>query len=200
MWEGGKCVPQPPPSREKKSVTKWDLDLGNFFVLKPKWDLEGWLLFMRHGSRAAQRRTATASLLELHAPPHRHPPAHHSACAGDRPWLGRAITCHSASAMLSRYPQRPAPGSIPAQADAGRGLLHARALLPAQDLGKVRRASRHCNLLPWLHPCIARLTPFLSRCIVLFSLSCIFFRCLAFASRSLLAQARSKGRKIKSGL
>ena len=150
--------------------------------------------------RAAQRRTATASLLELHAPPHRHPPADHSACAGDRPWLGRAITCHSASAMLSRYPQRPAPGSIPAQADAGRGLLHARALLPAQDLGKVRRASRHCNLLPWLHPCIARLTPFLSRGVVLFSLSCIFFRCLAFASRSLLAQGRSKGRKIKSGL
>ena len=151
-------------------------------------------------SAAAQRRTATASLLELHAPPHRHPPADHSACAGDRPWLGRAITCHSASAMLSRYPQRPAPGSIPAQADAGRGLLHARALLPAQDLGKVRRASRHCNLLPWLHPCIARLTPFLSRGIVLFCLSCIFFRCLAFASRSLLAQGRSKGRKIKSGL
>ena len=151
-------------------------------------------------SAAAQRRTATASLLELHAPPHRHPPADHSACAGDRPWLGHAITCHSADAMLSRYPQRPAPGSIPAQADAGRGLLHARALLPAQDLGKVRRASRHCNLLPWLHPCIARLTPFLSRGIVLFSLSCIFFRCLAFASRSLLAQGRSKGRKIKSGL
>ena len=199
MWEGGECIPQPPPLAKK---IRYEVrpDPRNFFVLKPKWDLEGWLLFMRHGSRAAQRRTATASLLELHAPPHCHPPADHSACAGDRPWLGRAITCHSASAMLSRYPQRPAPGSIPAQADAGRGLLHARALLPAQDLGKVRRASRHCNLLPWLHPCIARLTPFLSRGIVLFSLSCIFFRCLAFASRSLLAQGRSKGRKFKSGL
>ena len=32
--------PAPPP-REKKSVTKWDLDAANFFVLKPKWDLEG---------------------------------------------------------------------------------------------------------------------------------------------------------------
>ena len=41
-----------------------------------------------------------------------------------------------------------APGSIPAQADAGRGLLHARALLPAQGLAKVRRPSCHCNLLP----------------------------------------------------
>jgi len=195
----GNAFPSPPPLAKKIRYKVGPRGV-NFFVLKPKWDLEGWLLFMRHGSRAAQRRTATASLLELHAPPHRHPPADHSACAGDRPWLGRAITCHSTSAMLSRYPQRPAPGSIPAQADAGRGLLHARALLPAQDLGKVRRASRHCNLLPWLHPCIARLTPFLSRGIVLFSLSCIFFRCLAFASRSLLAQGRSKGRKIKSGL
>ena len=195
----GNAFPSRSPSR-KKIRYEVGAEGVNFFVFKPKSYLEGWLLFMRHGSRAAQRRTATASLLELHAPPHRHPPADHSACAGDRPWLGRAITCHSASAMLSRYPQRPAPGSIPAQADAGRGLLHARALLPAQDLGKVRRASRHCNLLPWLHPCIARLTPFLSRGIVLFSLSCIFFRCLAFASRSLLAQGRSKGRKIKSGL
>ena len=195
----GNAFPSPPPLA-KTIRYKVGPPGVNFFVLKPKWDLEGWLLFMRHGSRAAQRRTATASLLELHAPPHRHPPVDHSACAGDRPWLGRAITCHSASAMLSRYPQRPAPGSIPAQADAGRGLLHARALLPAQDLGKVRRASRHCNLLPWLHPCIARLTPFLSRGIVLFCLSCIFFRCLAFASRSLLAQGRSKGRKFKSGL
>ena len=29
-----------PPSSEKKSVTKWDLDAGNFFVLKPKWYLD----------------------------------------------------------------------------------------------------------------------------------------------------------------
>ena len=151
--------------------------------------------------RAARRPAATASSLQLHALPHRHPHIHRSGSARGRPGLGRAITCHSTGAMLLlKHPQRPAAGSIPAQADAGRGLLHARALLPAQDLGKVRRASRHCNLLPWLHPCIARLTPFLSRCIVLFSLSCMFFRCLAFASRSLLAQARSKGRKIKSGL
>ena len=194
----GNAFPSPPP-REKKSVTK--TRRVEVSALRRRVPLKFASLFMRHGSSAAaQRRTATASLLELHAPPHRHLPADHSACAGDRPWLGRAITCHLASAMLSRCPQRPAPGSIPAQADAGRGLLHARALLPAQDLGKVRRASCHCNLLPWLHPCIARLTPFLSRGIVLFSLSCIFFRCLAFASRSLLAQGRSKGRKIKSGL
>ena len=118
-------------------------------------------------SAAAQRRTATASLLELHAPPHRHPPANHSACAGDRPWLGRAITCHSAGAMLSRYPQRPAPGSIPAQADAGRGLLHARALLPGTPcqlplqpaaLAPSVHCSPHafsltwyCALLPFVH-------------------------------------------------
>ena len=129
------------------------------------------------------------------------PPARRPLCLCMRPALARLCRHlplrrrHAFKASTAA-----APGSIPAQADAGRGLLHARALLPAQDLGKVRRASCHCNLLPWLHPCIARLTPFLSRGIVLFSLSCIFFRCLAFASRSLLAQGRSKGRKIKSGL
>ena len=110
--------------------------------------------------RAARRPAATASCLQLHALPLRHPPVHHSSFAGGRPGLGRAITCHSAGARLAKHPQRPASGSIPAQADAGRGLLHARALLPAQGLGKVRRASCHCNLLPWLHPCLARLTPF----------------------------------------
>ena len=50
----------------------------------------------RHGHLPQAARFST--------PPHS--PADHSACAGDRPWLGRAITCHSASAMLSRYPQR----------------------------------------------------------------------------------------------
>ena len=60
-----------------------------------------------------------------------------------------------------------APGSIPAQADAGRGLLHARALLPAQGLEKVRRASCHCNLLPWLHPCIAHAFPLMWCCALL---------------------------------
>ena len=69
--------------------------------------------------------------------------------------LGRAITCHYASAMLlSKHLQRPAAGSSPAQADARQGLLHGRALLASQGLGKVRRASCHCNLLPWLHPCM----------------------------------------------
>ena len=64
-------------------------------------------------------------------------------------WTRRAVTCHSAAGMsLSKHPQRPAAGSIPAQADARRGLLHGRALLPSQDLEEVRRASCHCILLP----------------------------------------------------
>ena len=95
--------------------------------------------------RAARRPAATASFLQLHALPPRHPPIHRSGFARDRPGLGRAVTCNSASAMLLSNPsQRPAAGSIPAQADARRGLLHERALVHHQGLEEVRRACCHC--------------------------------------------------------
>ena len=110
--------------------------------------------------RAARRPAGTASSLHLHALPHRHPLRHRSGSARGRLGLGRAVTCHSASAMLhSKHPQRPAAGSTPAQADARQGLLHGRALLPSQGLEEVRHASCHCILLPWLQLCLARLTP-----------------------------------------
>jgi hypothetical protein len=98
----------------------------------------------------AWRPAATAfPPLQLHALPSRHPPPHRSGFARDRPGLGRVVTCHSAAGMLLlKHPQRPAAGSIPAQADARQGLLHGRALLPSQDLEEVRRASCHCILLP----------------------------------------------------
>ena len=106
-------------------------------------------LMRRWLQRAARRPAATASFLQLHALPPRHPPIHRSGFARDRPGLGRAVTCNSASAMLLSNPsQRPAAGSIPAQADARRGLLHERALVHHQGLEEVRRASCHCILLP----------------------------------------------------
>ena len=40
----GNAFPRPPRAKKnfaQVSVTKWDLDAGNFFVLKPKWDFEG---------------------------------------------------------------------------------------------------------------------------------------------------------------
>ena len=121
--------------------------------------------------RAARRPAATASSLQLHALPHRHPLRHRSGSARGRHGLGRAVTCHSAAGMLlSKHPQRPAAGSIPAQADARQGLLHGRALLPSQGLEEVRRASRHCILLPWLQLCLARPSPVFSHSMVLFSL------------------------------
>ena len=99
--------------------------------------------------RAARRPAATAACLQLDALPPRHPPIHRSGFARDRPGLGRAVTCNSASAMLlSNHSQRPAAGSIPAQADARRGLLHERALVHYQGLEEVRRACCHCILLP----------------------------------------------------
>ena len=113
--------------------------------------------------RAARRPAGTASCLQLHTLPHRHPLMNGSGSARGRPGLGRAITCHSTGAMLlSKHPQRPAAGSIPAQADARQGLLHGRALLPSQGLEEVRRASCHCILLPWLQLCLARLSPVFS--------------------------------------
>ena len=106
-------------------------------------------LMRRWLQRAARRPAATASFLQLHALPPRHPPIHRSGFARDRPGLGRAVTCNSASAMLLSNPsQRPAAGSIPAQADARRGLLHERALVHHQGLEEVRRACCHCILLP----------------------------------------------------
>ena len=110
--------------------------------------------------RAARRRATTASSLQLHAVPHRHPLMHRSGSARGRHGLGRAVTCHSAGGMLlSKHPQRLAAGSIPTQADARQGLLHGRALLPSQGLEEVRRASCHCILLTWLQLCspLARL-------------------------------------------
>ena len=121
--------------------------------------------------RAARRPAGTASCLQLHALPHRHPLRHRSGSARGRHGLGRAVTCHSAAGMLlSKHPQRPAAGSIPAQADARQGLLHGRALLPSQGLEEVRRASRRCILLPWLQLCLARLSPVFSHGMLLFSL------------------------------
>ena len=121
--------------------------------------------------RAARRPAATASCLQLHALPHWHPLMHRSGSARGRHGLGRAVTCHSAAGMLlSKHPQRPAAGSIPAQADARQGLLHGRALLPSQGLEEVRRASCHCILLTWLQLCLAPLSPVFSHGMVLFSL------------------------------
>ena len=110
-----------------------------------------WLIFMADDllERAARRRAATASSLQLHVLPHRHPLMHRSGSARGRHGLGRSVTCHSAGTVLpSKHPQRPAAGSIPAQADARRGLLHERALVHDQDLEEVRRVYCHCILLP----------------------------------------------------
>ena len=150
--------------------------VGNAFLRSPEQNLRsggyevgprcGSLLIFRADdllARAARRPAATASSLQLHALPHRHPFMHRSGSARGRHGLGRAVTCHSAAGMLlSKHPQRPAAGSIPAQADARQGLLHGRALLPSQGLEEVRRASRHCILLPWLQLCLARLSPVFS--------------------------------------
>jgi hypothetical protein len=125
---------------------------------------------------------------------------HRSGSARGRHGFDRAITFHSAGAMLlSKHPQRPAAGSTPAQADARQGLLHGRALLPSQGLEEVRRASRHCILLPWLQLCLARLSPVFSHGMLLFSL-CISCRCLLFASQSRAPQGRLKSPKFNSGL
>ena len=149
--------------------------------------------------RAARRRAATASSLQLHALPHRHPLRHRSGSARGRHGLGRAVTCHSAAGMsLSKHPQRPAAGSIPAQADARQGLLHGRALLPSQGLEEVRRASCHCILLPWLQLCLARLSPVFSHTVWCCSLFMHSLQVLAFcltALRHAGAFEKSKSRK-----
>ena len=98
---------------------------------------------------------------------------------------------------LRKQPQRPAAGSIPAQADAGRGLLHARALLPAQVLQKVRCPYCHCILLPWLQLCLDHLTPF-SHVVWCCSLFMHSLQVLAFcftALRHAGAFQKSKNRK-----
>ena len=141
MWEGGERVP-PPPGGENKIWPSFGYEEGPRVRRLLRLETEEGprvrrcLIFMADDllERAARRPAATASCLQLHALPLRHPRVHHSSFAGGRPVLGRAITCHSAGAMLAKLPQRPASGSIPAQADAGQGHLHARALLPAQDL------------------------------------------------------------------
>ena len=156
MWEGGKCVP-PPPGGEKKICPSFGYEVGPRVrrLLRSETEVASrcrrWLIFMPDDllERAARRPAATASCLQLDALPPRHPLIHRSGFARDRPGLGRAVTCNSASAMLlSNHSQRPAAGSIPAQADARRGLLHERALVHHQGLEEVRRACCHCILLP----------------------------------------------------
>ena len=156
MWEGGKCVP-PPPGGEKKICPNFGYEEGPRVrrLLRSETEeglrVRRWLIFMADDllERAARRPAATASCLQLDARPPRHPLIHRSGFARERPGLGRAVTCNSASAMLLSNPsQRPAAGSIPAQADARRGLLHERALVHHQGLEEVRRASCHCILLP----------------------------------------------------
>ena len=156
MWEGGKCVP-PPPGGEKFFCPSFGYEEAyrrSFGVTKRRRVEVFYLLaliFMDDDllERAARRPAATASCLQLDALPPRHPLIHRSGFARDRPGLGRAVTCNSASAMLlSNHSQRPAAGSIPAQADARRGLLHERALVHHQGLEEVRRACCHCILLP----------------------------------------------------
>ena len=206
MWEGGKCVP-PPPGGEKKIWPSFGYEEGprvrRLLRLETEEGLgvRSFLIFMADDllERAARRPAATASSLQLHALPHRHPLMHRSGSARGRHGLGRAVTCHSAAGMLlSKHPQRPAAGSIPAQADARQGLLHGRALLPSQGLEEVRRASCHCILLPWLQLCLARLSPVFShtvRCCSLFmhSLQVLAF-CLT-ALRHAGAFEKSKSRK-----
>ena len=141
----GNAFPRPPGAKKKfaqVSVTKTRAIEVSYLM---------GLIFMPDDllERAARRPAATAFCLQLHALPPRHPPIHRSGFARDRPGLGRAVTCNSASAMLlSNHSQRPAAGSIPAQADARRGLLHERALVHHQGLEEVRRACCHCILLP----------------------------------------------------
>ena len=141
----GNAFPRPPGAKKKfaqVSVTKTRPIEVSYLM---------GLIFMPDDllERAARRPAATAFCLQLHALPPRHPPIHRSGFARDRPGLGRAVTCKSASAMLlSNHSQRPAAGSIPAQADARRGLLHERALVHHQGLEEVRRACCHCILLP----------------------------------------------------
>ena len=149
--------------------------------------------------RAARRRAATASSLQLHALPHRHPLMNCSGSARGRHGLGRAITCHYAGAMLlSKHPQRPAAGPSPAQADARQGLLHGRALLLSQGLEEVRRASCHCILLTWLQLCLARLSPVFSHTVWCCSLFIHSLQVSAFcltALRHAGAFEKSKNRK-----
>ena len=150
----GNAFPRPPGAKKKfaqVSVTKsrvrskfwrYEESCGRSFLFDGS-------LMRRWLQRAARRPAATASCLQLDALPPRHPPINRSGFARDRPGLGRAVTCNSASAMLlSNHSQRPAAGSIPAQADARRGLLHERALVHHQGLEEVRRACCHCILLP----------------------------------------------------
>ena len=148
--------------------------------------------------RAARRPAGTASCLQLHALPRRHPLINGSGSSRGCHGLGRAVTCHSAGAMLlSKHPQRPAAGSIPAQADARQGLLHGRALLPSQGLEEVRRASRRCILLPWLQLCLARLSPVFSHGMLLFSF-CAYPAGVCFLPRS--PGRRRGGSKVQNSI
>ena len=173
----GNAFPRPPASKKKlpnfrlrrvvsSKFRRYEESYRRSFLFAGSHFMDDDLL-----ERAARRPAATASCLQLHALPHRHPLMNRSGSARGRHGFGRAVTCHSAGAMLlSKHLQRPAAGSSPAQADARQGLLHGRALLPSQGLEEVRRASRHCILLPWLQLCLAHLSPVFSHGTVLFSL------------------------------
>ena len=106
---------------------------------------------------AARRPASTASSLQLHALPHRHPLRHRSSSARGRHGLGRAVTFRSASAFQStrsglqqvRVLRKLMPGKG----------SYMDVLCYSQDLEEVRRRSCHCILLPWLQLCLDRLTP-----------------------------------------
>ena len=193
VWEGTGRVPELPGARFRfRPNFGYEEGPGGRRLLRLETEVGprcgSFLIFMADDllERAARRPAATASCLQLHALPHRHPLMHRSGSARGRHGLGRAVTCHSAAGMLlSKHPQRPAAGSIPAQADARQGLLHGRALLPSQGLEEVRRASCHCILLTWLQLCLARLSPVFSHTVRCCSLFMHSLQVLAFCLTAL---------------
>ena len=113
MWEGGERVP-PPPGGEKKIWPSFGYEEGPRVRRLLRLETEEGLGVRRLATimdddlleRAARRPAATASSLQLHALLHRHPLMNRSGSARGRHGLGRAITFHSAGAMLlSKHPQ-----------------------------------------------------------------------------------------------
>ena len=201
----GNAFPRPPGAKKnfaQVSVTKSYLDAGNFFVLKPKSYLDA-------GHFSYQWPTICSSA------PHGGPPP--------RPPAFNCTLCHSATRPSTTLPLQeavlasagpslatpPAPG-LQSIHSGLRQVRFLRKLMPGEGfymhvLCYLLKALKRYAVPAAIATCCpgsirALLTPFLSCGVVLFSLSCIFFRCLAFASRSLPAQGRLKGRKFKSGL
>ena len=205
VWEGTGRAPELPGARFWfRTIFGYEVGSRGRRLLRSETEVgfrgRRWLIFMADDllERAARRPASTASSLHMHALPHRHPPMHRSGSARGRHGFDRAITFHSAGAMLlSKHPQRPAAGSTPAQADARQGLLHGRALLPSQGLEEVRRASRRCILLPWLQLCLARLSPVFSHGMLLFSL-CAYPAGVCFLPRS--PGRRRGGSKVQNSI